>query len=536
MKKNIIFIAFASLAFASCVGDLDQAPMSSNTIANDEVYSNPTYRKGQLAKIYGGFTLVGQAGAGSADIAVDDAGESEFLRAFWSIQTVSTDEAKVTWGNAWNTEMNKNSWTATKNSAVYATYTRGVMMVTFANEFLRNTSDDDPEVATERAEVRFLRAYAYWVLLDCFGNPPFTDETTPIGDFKSEQISAADLFAWLKGELEDLTSASSGLKEIHTQTYPRIDKGAAYALLARLCLNHKTYTGREDNSIYTDAMNAADKVIAAYPLATNFKALFMGDNGQNPDALKEMIYTACYDAFKTQSYGGPTFIIAASKNLDAYLGLKANWAGLVISSEFVTNLIGQGAVDGAKTGAEAEEDFSSIDARALVSLKISDDKEMTGTDFPKGWHGVKFNNNHFLDDGDYSQNESFASIDFPLMRSGEMYLAYAEAKTRIDGGTTSDAKAIGYIVDLRARAGASASTPATISLEDVFSETTKELFWEGQRRTILIRYDRYTSANYLWPLKGGVKQGQGIDDYRKLFPLPSDDLQANTNLVQNPGY
>jgi hypothetical protein len=81
------------------------------------------------------------------------------------------------------------------------------MMVTLANEYLRNTNDNNAEIAIERAEVRFLRAFAYWVLLDAFGNPPFTDETTPIGAYKPKQIKQADLYVWLKAELENLVSA-----------------------------------------------------------------------------------------------------------------------------------------------------------------------------------------------------------------------------------------------------------------------------------------------------------------------------------------
>ena len=110
MKKIMILAACAVMAFTGCVGDLDQEPMSDNTIASGDVYSNPTYRLGQLAKIYGAFTLVGNSGPGSADIAVDDAGESEFLRAWWSIQTISTDEAKCVWGNQWNTKYSRSSY------------------------------------------------------------------------------------------------------------------------------------------------------------------------------------------------------------------------------------------------------------------------------------------------------------------------------------------------------------------------------------------------------------------------------------------
>ena len=547
MKKHILFAVCAALSFTACIGDLDQNPLSDTAIPNGEIYPNPIYRKGQLAKIYGGFTLVGQSGAGTADISVGDAGASEFLRAWWSIQTLSTDEGHCVWGDAWVKEICNDTWTSTKNDAIYATYTRAMMMIAFANEFLRNTDDSDSEVATERAEVRFLRAYAYWILLDCFGNPPFVTEHDAVGASKPEQIDAESLFAWLKTELDDLTGEASHLKEPHTQDYPRVDKGAAYGLLARLCLNHKTYLGEESNDYYTAAKNAAKEVIAAYSLADHYEALFMGDNGENPDARNEIVYASCYDATRTQSYGGATYLIAASQgNLKdgdkKRLGTTEAWSGLVTSTEFVAKLIGQGNADAAEAGAEPT--FTSVDKRALVSLRFSDDKTMNGSDFTAGWHVWKFNNNRFLDpETDYSERDKFVSIDFPMIRAAEMYLAYAEAQARIDGGTINDntpegKTAVGYIAELQQRAGVpvASQVSGSVSLENIFDEITRELYWEGFRRTTLIRFDKFTSGSYLWPLKGGVASGQALSDHLKLFPLPADDMQVNDNLVQNPGY
>lgn len=540
MKKNIIFGAIAALMLTSCIGDLEQAPMAGNIV--NGVYENEASRMSALAKVYGGFTLTGQGGAGSTDIDVSDSGASEFLRAWWSIQTISTDEAKCVWGDSWVAEVGGNKWSNVKNDAIYATYTRAMMMVSFANDFLRNTNDKNEEIAIERTEVRFLRAFAYWVLLDCYGNPPFVLEDSSVGATNPKQISRADLFAWLKSELEDLVSADSKMKAPHTQVYPRVDKGAAYGLLARLCLNHKTYIGREDSSIYATAAAAADEVIAAYDLAENYNALFMGDNGENPDALSEIVYATCYDATRTQSYGGTSFFILAGKGTQYSLGVDGHWNGLVTSTDAVKvfNINVDGAAvrkdDVAGDGADV---FTKVDKRALVSLEESDDKEINNKDFVNGWHVVKYNNNRFLEpETDYSKIEKFSSIDFPLIRAGEMYLVYAEAMARKDGGQTSDAKAVEYMKALQARAGMTAPTVtgSTVSLDQIFDEISREMFWEGQRRTTLIRFDRYSSANYLWPFKGGVANGVGFDKYLELFPLPSDDLLANDNLTQNPGY
>jgi hypothetical protein len=62
------------------------------------------------------------------------------------------------------------------------------------------------------------------------------------------------------------------------------------------------------------------------------------------------------------------------------------------------------------------------------------------------------------------------------------------------------------------------------------------MVWEGQRRTDLIRYNLLTTANYLWPWKGGVKDGTAVASTRNLYPIPSAEINTNPNLIQNPGY
>lgn len=541
MKKIMILAAFAAFALTSCVGDLNQEPLSSDVVGSDG-YTNPTYRLGQLAKIYGSFNITGTNGAGSTDIAVGDAGASEFIRAWWSVNTLSTDEAKCVWGDAWVKEIVTNTWTAVKNDAIYATYVRGVMTVTLANNYLRSTDDSNPEIAIERAEVRVIRALAYWMLLDTFGNPPFTTEADPMGAVKPKQIYAADLYAWLKTELEDLVSENSHLKDAHTQVYPRVDKGAAYGLLARLLINHKTYLGKEDMAVYAEAMAAAEKVMENYSLAKNYRELFMGDNGQNPEALNEIVMAACYDANKTQSYGGATYLIAASTNNNNNLGLAAGWAGLNTSTQFVANILG-GVADNASIGDNVEK-FTTTDKRALVSLKYSEKKDQAIDSFTAGWHVFKFNNFHSDAEDLYGERpkegegaivEQFASVDFPLIRAAESYLIYAEAKTRIDGGSTSDAKAVKCITDLQTRAGLNPAI-SSITLDNVFTEITRELYWEGLRRTTLIRFNKFVEGSYVWPFKGGAESGQALADHMKLFPIPDEDIVANDNLDQNIGY
>jgi hypothetical protein len=134
---------------------------------------------------------------------------------------------------------------------------------------------------------------------------------------------------------------------------------------------------------------------------------------------------------------------------------------------------------------------------------------------------------------------NWVDIDFPLFRLGEIYLIYAEAVLR--GGTGGDAAtALDYINQLRTRAySGSVSgniTAAQLTTDFILDERGRELYYEALRRTDLVRYDKFTTANYLWAWKGGVFAGRQEDSKYNIFPLPSTDLSSNPNLIQNTGY
>ncbi|WP_298265977.1 RagB/SusD family nutrient uptake outer membrane protein [uncultured Lutibacter sp.] len=127
----------------------------------------------------------------------------------------------------------------------------------------------------------------------------------------------------------------------------------------------------------------------------------------------------------------------------------------------------------------------------------------------------------------------FTDTDFPLFRLADVYLMYAEATLR--GGGGSEANAISYMNELRARAN-NFGTVTSIDLDFILNERARELYWEGHRRTDLIRFGRFTDGAYVWPWKGGVKEGVSTPSYLNLFPIPATDLNANPNLQQNPSY
>jgi hypothetical protein len=182
------------------------------------------------------------------------------------------------------------------------------------------------------------------------------------------------------------------------------------------------------------------------------------------------------------------------------------------------------------------------DQRALFSNLSAKTINNVG-DYAQGVHVRKFVNKR-SDGGPVSDvQHNFADIDFPVFRLAEMYLIYAEAVLR--HGTGGDATtALTYMNKLRYRAYGDSYGPNSeglllagdLNLQLILDERARELYWEGHRRTDLIRYNLLTTSTYLWPWKGGVASGTGVDSKYNLFPIPATVRSANPTLTQNTGY
>jgi hypothetical protein len=180
---------------------------------------------------------------------------------------------------------------------------------------------------------------------------------------------------------------------------------------------------------------------------------------------------------------------------------------------------------------------TSYDRRAMFytegqSLEIND----IGL-FTDGYAITKFKN---VDrDGFAGSDATYPDTDFPMFRLADVYLMYAEAVLR--GGSGGDqATALQYVNLVRERAyGGSTDgdiSAGDLNLDFILDERARELYWEGHRRTDLVRFNKLTGGDYLWPWKGNLKQGRSTDAKYNLFPIPDSDINANPNLSQNPGY
>lgn len=529
MKNKFFIIAAvaASLLYITgCTKNLDRQPQ--NAVTSETVYSTPAGYKQALAKVYGAFALTGNNGpAGSPDIQGIDEGTSDFLRLYWKAQELSTDEAVVAWNDPGIQDFHNMNWSS-NNPMLIGLYNRIFYQISVANEFIRESTDaklsargisgaDADNIRKYRAEARFLRAYQYWVAMDLFGRPPFITENDVVGSNAPQQVaSRAALFTYVESELKAI---ENDLVAARANEYGRADRAADWALLARLYLNAGVYTG---TNRYTDAVTYSKKVIdAGYTLISDYRQLMLADNNLNTN---EFILTINYDGLKTQNYGGTTFLTHASvgDNMNpSNFGINGGWYG-IRTTKNIPNLF---------------PDYNgTADKRAQFqqnNLEINDLSK-----FADGFAITKYRNVTRAGAAGVDPSGNFVDLDFPVFRLAEMYLTYAEAVLR--GGSGGDAaSSLNYINLIRTRAYGNASgniTAGQLDLNFILNERARELYWEGLRRTDLIRFDKFVEGTYLWPWKGGVKDGRAMPAYLKLYPIPVTDLTANTNLTQNPGY
>lgn len=165
------------------------------------------------------------------------------------------------------------------------------------------------------------------------------------------------------------------------------------------------------------------------------------------------------------------------------------------------------------------------------SLEITDIHEFT-----EGYAITKFKN--ITSTGATGSDLTFPDTDWPVFRLADAYLMYAEAVLR--GGAGGDAgTALDYVNNLLERAYGDDSgniSVGELTLEFILDERARELYWEGHRRTDLIRFGQFSDGSYIWPWKGGIADGRSTSGYLDIFPIPSTDMGANPNLTQNPGY
>lgn len=513
MKKIILTVLGLALftTLSSCVDDLDTAPKVELTL-EQLLENDPNAVEGILSRLYASFALSGPSGPGSSDIS-DDAGESPFLRGIVNLQDFTADGMKNRWGDDGLDQLTTTSEWTSNNKFFRYLYNRAYYTIPQCNNLLNvlNSASTDAGESVV-SEVRFLRALAYFYVIDVFGKGVLaTDENFGQSELLPES-SREELFNYVESELleiEPLIGTFNG--------YGRANTYVVDMLLAKLYLNAEVYTGTPR---YDQAYIYVNKVITegGYTLTDNFVENFSGDN----DMSTEIIYPLIADPIVSQSYGNTTYIVNGSLSPDTItiseFGATEGWQGHRATKAWY-GLFGD--LD------------TSTDDRADLFWTEGHNYEMNDyTVWTDGYPSTKFRNTTF--NSEYTPT-SFSGTDFPLYRLADAYLMYAECALRGAAGA-SMTDALNYVNLVRTRSHATTISMGELNLDFIIDERGRELNLEGHRRTDLIRFGKFTGGSYLWPWKGGTVNGTSIPDTYNVFPIPQTALEANPNLQQNTGY
>ncbi len=449
---------------------------------------------------------------------------------YYNISEISTDEMVVpTRGSDWYDggqwlQLNHQTWAAI--GPVGNGFGNGAWVVAFtgisrANALLERlpnltfTSRD-----TVIAEVRTLRAFYYYILMDLFGGVPIVTNT----ELKQRPRETRDsVFKFIEAELN---SARADLPDSWPQSnHGRMTKGAADAILASIYLNAEVFTGTVTASGLTrgaprwqDASDAADRILngTVYQLADSFAKPFRSDNGTS----KENILVV---KFVPQADLGLNFIMR-SLHYNQF-GPPTPWNGFATIAQTynafdAADARRQTMLAGPQVNLETNQPAKERGGAPLVfTTTIANETDATESEGvrPYKWP---------IDRAHVEQNNG---NDFAWFRVSEMMLIKAEAQNELGNTAT----ALGIVNTLRARDFSPAQPlPTGVSQDSartlIHNERLFELAFEGKRRQDLIRYGQYGGT---WGFKVNPSAG-----YRVLMPIPQNQVDANPLLDQNPGY
>ena len=505
-KLLTLLVAAPALASLPACTDLTEAPSSSITPEN--FYRNADEVRGGLASVYSQMRISfpGYTNGG-----------------YWTVSEVSSDVMVVpTRGSDWADggrwlDLDAQTWSPTSpsglddiNNAWVAPYV-GVARANVLLAALDNVSV--PDEAIIAAEVRTLRAFYYYMLLDMFGGVPIVTEPTIAARARNTNV---EVFNFIESELN---AARAVLPLSWTaENHGRMTKGAADAILASLYLNARVFTGtvtaaglQPGTARWQDAINAADRILnsGAYTLATDWRANFRHDNHLSPENILVV-------KFLNQPDLGMRFI-NASLHYNQFT--PGPWNGFSILADVYNQFDAddqrrQAFLVGPQVNVETGQpvtDRAGVPLSFTVTINdVRSAREHEGARFLK-WpvdpaHAQPDNGN-----------------DFAWFRLAEILLIKAEAQFEL--GNTAGALLI--LNQLRQRVFEPDEPLVTINRDVILQERLFELAAEGKRRQDLIRHGKFDDP---WTFKAASAP------YRILMPIPQTQLDANPLLVQNPGY
>lgn len=495
---------------------------------------------------------------------------------YWFAQELSSDESILpVYGGNWfdgqgYIQLHRHDWNK-DHGWITTVWNDANTIVGLCNQTMyifKNAPEGDTK-NTAIAELKTLRAFAYWELLDMFGNVPL-DTLYPSPGVQAK-ATRAQVFSFVENELK---AAIPYLKTATgSSTYGKVTKWMAHALQAKLYLNAEVYAGTPK---YNEAIAACDAIIGSGNFAVEGRGTYLNQFAPtNGPSFKEFVFAIPYDPSTSNGY-----LFHGRYDLNRNLGIKYRYSGSTPGSYSFNQIIlnqtsGNGLINAKPSGPRATlsifyNSYFRTDANDIrnnqwlvgnqfwpdgspimvSTTKKGYDQFYTGADgataityqlyidsvfstrqnaatLDMGNDEIAWNmgirNIKFAPDANSSSRNQ--SNDAPIFRYSDILLMKAEAILR--GGTaTSGHTALSLVNMVRSNRSTSPAWTA-VTLDDLYSERAREFTWECWRRNDMIRFGKYETAY-------GFKTN--ADTYRRIFPIPTAAMNTNPKLIQNPGY
>jgi len=460
------------------------------------------------------------------------------LWGYYNLSEITTDELIVpTRGNDWYDngrwlEIHRQAWTPNSGSALddingtWNTLFAGVAKANLMIDVMNKSTSASKDQTI--AELRTLRAWNYYMLMDFFGGVPLVT-STELGT--NARVSRDSIFRFVEAELKAAAPALPA-------TWPaanrgRVTKGTADAILASLYLNAEVFTGTVTATGFTkgtarwaDAVAAADRVINSgqYSLATDWKKNFSTDNHDSPEHIFWIAESSSPSLGMSLAMRGLHYNMLAPEPWNGFATLAETYRAFDPNDDRRSVFLVGGPQKSYNTG-------NPVTDRQQKPLFFTDTiGDVTKAAENEGPRLMKFPPLPGASNGDSHPN------NYPFFRLAEMYLIKAEALN--ESGQTAAGVAQANIIRSRHFATASpiVATTQAAARQAILNERLFELAGEAKRRQDLIRNGTFTAQRRLCSanIPGCTKSATSIN--RILFPIPETQLQSNPLLVQNPGY
>lgn len=414
--------------------------------------------------------------------------------------------------------------------------------------------DADPKAI---APARAMRAFYHFILMDSYGDVPVLD-AIPGENEAVERKPRAEVARFIESELLDVIPYLSETND--ATTYGKPNKWMAEALLVKLYINWPVYTAASvdqydaataKNEKLNDCVKYCDEIIKSGKFsisegANGYRSKFFPNNGSQ---IKDFIYAMPFHTTEAtgMQYGRPRTWRQAKGSFDSYYGMKlSNSVGGNFSmspemsdlfslpgDERNDNILaGQIYMYDATTYAKTSTPFTYKGENVVLSKDIEfKDKESlnVGKDvhgWCQGYKSVKW----FVIDEDF-RNSRNQSNDLPIFRFADILLTKAEAITRGATATNGDTPQ-SLFNQIRSYVHAP-QLDHNPSLQELLDERGREFFDENWRRNDMIRFGTFENEY------GAHKKDFPTARFEKtcrIFPIPKDVREQNTNWKQNPGY